>query len=160
MKHSRGALAPWGLFGLCCLGGLLTAGQCKDPFGRLVAVGIVALLFAQMTINTGMTLGLMPITGLTLPFVSYGGSSLVVMMVALGLLLGGLFAAVAVGPESVKIGGGVVRPPAIRVIVLAVVGQLFGHLPSGTLIGADPNRHFATGVVLLWPGLGRSDQAP
>jgi cell division protein FtsW (lipid II flippase) len=64
----------------------LTAGQCKDPFGRLVAVGIVAVTFAQMVINTGMTIGLLPITGMTLPFVSYGGSSLVAVWLSVGLL--------------------------------------------------------------------------
>jgi cell division protein FtsW (lipid II flippase) len=84
---AAGALVIWGLFAFLCLGGMLTAGQCKDPFGRLVAVGIVAILFAQMTINTGMTLGLMPITGMTLPFVSYGGSSLVSGWIMVGLLL-------------------------------------------------------------------------
>jgi cell division protein FtsW (lipid II flippase) len=81
-----GAAALWGLYGLVFLGGLVTAAQCKDPFGRLVGVGIVAILFAQMTINTGMTIGLLPITGMTLPFVSYGGSSLVATWLMMGLL--------------------------------------------------------------------------
>ena len=57
-----------------------------DPFGRLVAVGIAAMFAVQVLVNVGMTLGLMPITGLTLPLVSYGGSSLVVNMTAIGLL--------------------------------------------------------------------------
>lgn len=82
-----GALATWGLFALIVAGGLLTAAQSKDPFGRLVAVGVVAILFAQMTINTGMTIGLMPITGMTLPFVSYGGSSLVSAWIMVGVIL-------------------------------------------------------------------------
>jgi cell division protein FtsW (lipid II flippase) len=82
-----GAVATWGLYGLFTLGGLVIAAGCKDPFGRLVAVGIVAIMFAQMTINTGMTLGLLPITGMTLPFVSYGGSSLVSAWIMVGLLL-------------------------------------------------------------------------
>ena len=82
-----GAIVTWGLFGLFCLGGLATASQCKDPFGRLVAVGIVAMVFAQMAINTGMTLGLAPITGMTLPFVSSGGSSLVSAWIMVGLLV-------------------------------------------------------------------------
>ena len=81
-----GALATWALFGVFVLGGLLTAGLCKDPFGRLVAVGIIAALFAQMAINTGMTIGLLPITGLPLPFVSYGGSSMVATWLMVGLL--------------------------------------------------------------------------
>lgn len=57
-----------------------------DPFGRLVAVGIAAMFAVQVLVNVGMTLGLMPITGLTLPLVSYGGSSLVANMIAIGLL--------------------------------------------------------------------------
>lgn len=81
-----GALAVWGLFAAFTVGGLLTAAQCKDPFGRLVAVGIVAATFAQMVINTGMNIGLLPITGMTLPFVSYGGSSLVTTWLCVGLL--------------------------------------------------------------------------
>ena len=74
------------MFGAFCAGGLLTAALCKDPFGRLVAVGVVASMFAQMTINTGMTIGLLPITGLPLPFVSYGGSSIVATWMMVGLL--------------------------------------------------------------------------
>ncbi|MCP3903653.1 MAG: FtsW/RodA/SpoVE family cell cycle protein [Planctomycetes bacterium] len=82
-----GAMATWGMFLLLTGGGLLTAAQCKDPFGRLLAVGLVATIFAQMVINTGMTIGVMPITGITLPFVSYGGSSLVSAWLMTGLLL-------------------------------------------------------------------------
>lgn len=57
-----------------------------DPFARLTAVGIIAMFAVAVSVNVSMTLGLMPITGLTLPFVSYGGSSLMVNMIALGLL--------------------------------------------------------------------------
>jgi cell division protein FtsW (lipid II flippase) len=57
-----------------------------DPFGRLLAVGIVAMFVVEVIINIGMTMGIMPITGLTLPLVSYGGSSLLVNMMAIGLL--------------------------------------------------------------------------
>ena len=81
-----GAIVTWGLFGMFALGGLLTAGLCKDPFGRLVTVGIIAALFAQMAINTGMTIGLLPITGLPLPLVSYGGSSMVATWLMVGLV--------------------------------------------------------------------------
>ncbi len=58
-----------------------------DPFGRLLAVGVLALLFSQIVINIGMTMGLMPVTGMTLPLMSYGGSSLVINAAALGLLI-------------------------------------------------------------------------
>ena len=57
-----------------------------DPFGRLVAVGIAAMFAFQVLVNVGMVLGMMPITGLTLPLVSYGGSSMVVNLIAVGLL--------------------------------------------------------------------------
>jgi rod shape determining protein RodA len=83
-----GGVMVIGLYVLFILGGMLTAAACRDPFGRLVAVGIVAVVFAQMTVNIGMTIGLLPITGMTLPFVSYGGSSLVVTWMMTGLLYG------------------------------------------------------------------------
>lgn len=67
--------------------GLRIAEQTDEPFARLVAVGIVALLAAQVAINTGMTVGLAPITGLTLPLMSYGGSSLLMTCLQLGLLV-------------------------------------------------------------------------
>ncbi len=67
--------------------GLRIAAGTREPFGRLIAVGIVALLGAQTVINTGMTVGLMPITGMTLPLMSYGGSSLLATSIAIGLLI-------------------------------------------------------------------------
>jgi rod shape determining protein RodA len=57
-----------------------------DPFGRLVAMGIAASFAVQVLVNVGMVLGMMPITGLTLPLVSYGGSSMVANLIAVGLL--------------------------------------------------------------------------
>lgn len=83
-----GALATWGLYILMAIGGFLTAMLSRDPFQRLVAVGITVMIMAQMVINSGMALGLLPITGMTLPFVSYGGSSLVVNWIMVGLLVG------------------------------------------------------------------------
>jgi type III secretory pathway lipoprotein EscJ len=56
-----------------------------DQFGRLLTVGIVALLFFQTFINVGMNMSIVPVTGMTLPFISYGGSSLLSMMAAIGL---------------------------------------------------------------------------
>jgi cell division protein FtsW (lipid II flippase) len=85
----------WGLFGGIVLVGLYcTIAMCgmeiarfnPDPFGKLVVVGIVVMFMMQVIVNISMTVGLMPITGLTLPFVSYGGSSLLVNCIALGLL--------------------------------------------------------------------------
>lgn len=59
----------------------------KDPFGTYVAAGIASMFAIQMFVNIGMTVGIMPITGITLPFVSYGGSSLLTNSVAVGMLL-------------------------------------------------------------------------
>lgn len=67
--------------------GLMIAAATREPFGRLVAVGIVALLATQTVINTAMTVGLLPVVGITLPMMSYGGSSLVMTAIALGLLM-------------------------------------------------------------------------
>ncbi|MEN6577888.1 MAG: FtsW/RodA/SpoVE family cell cycle protein [Phycisphaerales bacterium] len=81
-----GSLAFLGLYVIMVLCGLEIAANNIDPFARLVALGIVAMFAVQVLVNVGMTLGIMPITGLTLPFVSYGGSSLLVNMMAIGLL--------------------------------------------------------------------------
>ena len=63
------------------------AGTTDDPFGRLLVLGMLGLLFSQVFINLGMTMGLMPITGMTLPLISYGGSSMVVNCIAMGLMI-------------------------------------------------------------------------
>jgi cell division protein FtsW (lipid II flippase) len=59
----------------------------REPFGRLLAAGVGALFAIQVLINTGMTVGLLPVTGLSLPLVSYGGSGLLAHSLALGLLM-------------------------------------------------------------------------
>jgi len=64
---------------------LRIADQAPDQFGKLLATGVAALVFFQVVINVGMNLKVMPVTGLTLPFISYGGSSLVSMLFAIGL---------------------------------------------------------------------------
>ena len=67
--------------------GLKVAARTQEPFGRLIVVGIVTLWATQTIINTGMTVGLLPVIGITLPLMSYGGSSLVMAAISLGLLL-------------------------------------------------------------------------
>jgi cell division protein FtsW (lipid II flippase) len=81
-----GSLVLLGLYMIIVSCGLEIAVNNTDPFGRLLAVGIVAMFVVEVLINVGMTVGLMPITGLTLPLVSYGGSSLLVSMASVGLL--------------------------------------------------------------------------
>ena len=67
--------------------GVEIASATREPFGKLAAVGIVALLAGQAFINLMVVTRLMPVTGITLPFVSYGGSSLLASFIAAGLLL-------------------------------------------------------------------------
>jgi rod shape determining protein RodA len=76
-----------GLFGVLVWRGLVIAGETREPFGRLLAAGLSALLAVEALIHTGVAVGLLPVTGLSLPFVSYGGSGLVTHAVAVGLLL-------------------------------------------------------------------------
>jgi rod shape determining protein RodA len=81
-----GCLGLIGLYVIIIACGLEIAANNTDPFGRLLVVGILAMFLVEIIENIGMTMGIMPITGLTLPFVSYGGSSLLVNMMAVGLL--------------------------------------------------------------------------
>ncbi len=67
--------------------GLMLARRSKDRFGSLIALGLTSFLFWQVIINVGMVTGLLPVVGIPLPFISYGGTSLVVTVLAVGLVL-------------------------------------------------------------------------
>ncbi|UNK20227.1 putative lipid II flippase FtsW [Paenibacillus sp. N3/727] len=67
--------------------GVIVALRCPDPFGTLTGIGIMGLIAIQAFINIGGVTNTIPITGVTLPFISYGGSSLLVMMLAMGIML-------------------------------------------------------------------------
>lgn len=82
-----GALAVLFLFAALAVAGVRTARRAPDPFGRLLATGITGWMLLQAGMNMGSVVGLLPVTGVTLPLVSYGGSSLVITMVGLGVLL-------------------------------------------------------------------------
>jgi cell division protein FtsW (lipid II flippase) len=82
-----GVSVTLGMFALLFWRGFRIAAVAEDPFGRLTALGLVVMLATQGIINLAMTVGLAPITGLTLPFVSYGGSSLLTCFVSTGVLL-------------------------------------------------------------------------
>ena len=91
-RHRRGAgLAGLsmlvGLFGLFGYAGLRTAQRARDRYGKLLAAGLTSLVLVQAIVNLFAVLGLAPLTGVPLPFVSYGNSSLLVMLAATGLLL-------------------------------------------------------------------------
>ncbi len=81
-----GGSAVIALLGLVLWRGLRIASLAADPFGRLVAVGVVCWFAFQSFVNIGMTLGIMPVTGLPLPFLSYGGSAMFANLLAVGLL--------------------------------------------------------------------------
>jgi len=82
-----GTTAVMLLFAILIMKGLKIAGRAQDPFGRHLAYGITLLIGAQAMINAGVATGLLPTKGLTLPLVSYGGSSLLVNLLAIGILL-------------------------------------------------------------------------
>jgi rod shape determining protein RodA len=82
-----GALAVVALYTILLLRGLAIVRQTTDPRGALLAVAIVAMLAFHIIVNVGMTISIMPVTGLPLPLLSYGGSNLLTTLLGLGLLL-------------------------------------------------------------------------
>lgn len=82
-----GSIFVLGLFALLLWRALRIAVLAKDPFGTLLATGVAAMIAIQMFVNVGMTVGIMPITGIPLPFISYGGSALIADLIGVGLLL-------------------------------------------------------------------------
>jgi len=82
-----GGAAVLGLYGVLVWRGLAIAAAAREPFGRLVAAGLTGMLAVQVLVNVGMTVGLLPVVGLSLPLVSYGGSGLVTQGALIGLLV-------------------------------------------------------------------------
>jgi len=74
------------LYGVVLFTGMKIAGQARDRLGKLVAVGVVTLIFSHVFINIGMNIRIMPVTGVPLPLLSYGGSSVLGSLIAMGLL--------------------------------------------------------------------------
>jgi rod shape determining protein RodA len=75
------------LYGGVVIAALSVALSARDRFGAFVAVGVTSMIFWQVFENIGMVTGLLPITGITLPLMSYGGSSVVSVMIGVGLLV-------------------------------------------------------------------------
>ncbi|MFO7571638.1 MAG: putative lipid II flippase FtsW [Gaiellaceae bacterium] len=82
-----GSVLVIGAFAAFAVAGFRIAFRCRDPFGKLLAAGLTALVTGQATVNLAAVLGIAPLTGIPLPFVSYGGSSLVVLLAGVGVLL-------------------------------------------------------------------------
>jgi rod shape determining protein RodA len=81
-----GAIVLFALFTILLWRILRVAAIAQDPFGRLICVGVAIIIFLQTAVNIGVNLGVLPVTGLPLPFVSYGGSSLWTFLISLGLV--------------------------------------------------------------------------
>jgi cell division protein FtsW len=82
-----GTTAVIGAFAVFAVAGFTVALRCRDPFGKLLAAGITSLVCGQAAVNLAAVLAVAPLTGIPLPFVSYGGSSLVVLLASVGILL-------------------------------------------------------------------------
>ena len=81
-----GSLMVLTLYSVVLFTGIRTAGQARDRLGRLMAVGVVTLIFSHVFINIGMNIRIVPVTGIPLPLLSYGGSSVLGSLIAMGLL--------------------------------------------------------------------------
>ena len=82
-----GAIVLFLLFVLLLWRVLIAGWRSRDPFGTLFSAGIASMVLFQLFENVGMTMGIMPITGIPLPFVSYGGSSTIAEFAAMGIVL-------------------------------------------------------------------------
>jgi rod shape determining protein RodA len=82
-----GAMVLLALYATMLYGGVRTLVAARDRFGYLLSAGLVGMLFFHVIVNVGMTVGIMPITGIPLPFMSYGGSAILTDFAALGILL-------------------------------------------------------------------------
>ncbi len=82
-----GAAIVVGLFGVLAWRGFLIAANCPNRFGRMLAFGLTLAIVLQAIINISVTIGLMPVTGVTLPLISYGGTSMIVTLAMIGVLV-------------------------------------------------------------------------
>jgi len=82
-----GSMLLLGLYTALIARGAWIARHARDRFGALLAIGVTGIIFWQVAINIGMATGMLPVVGITLPLVSYGGSSLIAMMAAMGVLI-------------------------------------------------------------------------
>ncbi len=85
-KGFVGSVAVVTLYAVLLFSGIRIAGQARDRLGKIMAVGVVTLIFSHVFINIGMNIRIMPVTGVPLPLLSYGGSSVLGSLIAMGML--------------------------------------------------------------------------
>jgi rod shape determining protein RodA len=85
-KGFVGSVIVLTLYGVVLFSGIRTAGLARDRLGKIMAVGVVTLLFSHVFINIGMNIRIVPVTGIPLPLLSYGGSSVLGSLIAIGML--------------------------------------------------------------------------
>jgi cell division protein FtsW len=111
-----GVTAVIGAYALFAYAGFDVAARCRDPFGKRLAAGLTVLVCGQAAVNIAAVLGIAPLTGIPLPFLSYGGSSIVILLAGVGILLNiaqrGSSAAASVPDRSRRDGGA--RPARAR----------------------------------------------
>jgi cell division protein FtsW len=125
-----------GLFGLFGYAGLRAAQRARDRYGKLLAAGLTSMILVQGIVNLFAVLGLAPLTGVPLPFVSYGNSSLLVMLAATGLLLN--VAAGGQAAASARRGGGAAR---LRVVDGGRVSSGAKSARGRSVSGSAKSRH-------------------
>ena len=139
-----GILGVVGLFALLGYAGLRVAQQAKDRYGKLLVAGLTSLILAQATINLFAVMGLAPLTGVPLPFVSYGNSSLLTTLFAVGLILNvarggtagaGKLRVVEGGRRLPEKGANRAVEKAPRVVVAA--GGTAGHVVPAIAVAAE-----------------------
>jgi rod shape determining protein RodA len=99
-----GAVLLFSLFGLLLYRILVTAARAHSNFEKLFGAGVAVLMISHFTVHIGMNIGLLPVTGTTVPFLSYGGSHLLTEYLALGIFMG--MNKSTITPERVRASGG------------------------------------------------------
>jgi rod shape determining protein RodA len=85
-KGFVGSVVVLALYAVVLFTGIRIAGQARDRLGKMIAVGVVTLIFSHVFVNIGMNIRIVPVTGIPLPLLSYGGSSVLGSLIALGML--------------------------------------------------------------------------
>ena len=142
-----GEIVVLALFAAFIFAGIRIAMKAPDVFGRLLAAGITGWIAFQAIVNMGSVTGLLPITGVPLPFVSYGGSSLVVSLMAVGVL-------VSIGRATLEAASGS-RPASRKKMPIARAPRSVRSVRPGTRQGVGPRRRAPGGDPGARPVSGR-----